>query len=67
MVCYIYSSTITAMKLCQFDKSILHQKKRTILRGQRGGNTLFAAGSSETVVSGVLLEVSEEVGGGEEK
>lgn len=42
------------------------------VKGTDGGvdgaaGSLFAAGSSETVVSGVVLEVSEEVGGGEEK
>lgn len=42
-------------------------REKTILKGQRGSNTLFAGGSSETVVSGVVLEVNEEVGGGEEK
>lgn len=66
-MCYKYKSIITAMNFCQFDKPRLNQTEGTIRRGQSGGNTLFAVGSSETVVSGVVLEVSEVVGGGVEK
>lgn len=55
------------MSTFQFTEPRLYQRKGTILRGQRESNTLYAGGSSETVASGVVPEVNEEEGGGEEK
>ncbi len=60
-------SVLSTSRYILSTSQIYIRQNAQFLRGQRGGNTLFAAGASETVVSGVVLDVNEEFGGGEEK